>query len=38
MSFWEDLKKPFNIFTLLFAVALSSFFYYNGQKTKNISY
>jgi hypothetical protein len=41
MSFLEEIKRPFNLFTLLLAIIgiiLSIFFYYKSEKVKGISY
>lgn len=41
MSFFEDFKRPFNIFTTLLAIGsiiLGIYFYYNPKKDKKLSY
>lgn len=38
MSFKEDITRPFNLFTIVFSIALSAFFYFNSKKVKSISY
>lgn len=41
MTVFEDVKKPFNLFTLLLAIIgiiLTVFFYFKSQKVKDISY
>lgn len=41
MTFLEEIKKPFNLVTLILTIVslgLSVVFYYNGKKEKNLSY
>lgn len=41
MTFIEDFKRPFNIFTVLIAIAslvIAIYFYYNPRRNKTISY